>query len=65
MPTGGVPPFCIVGVRDKRFKANGGVAPVRLALNGEPASPVLFPASLFPDLMGLKGKDGGSSLLSG
>jgi len=31
----------------------------------EPASPVLFPASLFPDLMGLKGKDGGSSLLSG
>ena len=34
------------------FKANGGVAPVRLALNGEPASPVLFPASLFPDLMG-------------
>ena len=47
------------------FKANGGVAPVRLALNGEPASPVLFPASLFPDLMGLKGKDGGSSLLRG
>lgn len=38
---------------------------MRLALNGEPASPVLFPASLFPDLMGLKGKDGGSSLLSG
>ena len=28
-------------------------------------SPVLFPASLFPDLMGLKGKDGGSSLLRG
>lgn len=47
------------------FKANGGVAPVRLALNGEPASPVLFPANLFPDLMGLKGKDGGSSLLRG
>lgn len=38
---------------------------MRLALNGEPASPVLFPASLFPDLMGLKGKDGGPSLLSG
>lgn len=47
------------------FKANGGVAPVRLALNGEPASPVLFPASFFPNLMGLKGKDGGSSLLRG
>ena len=47
------------------FKAGGGVAPVRLSLNGEPASPVLFPASLFPDLMGLKGRDGGSSLLRG
>ena len=47
------------------FKANGGVAPVRLALNGEPASPVLFPASFFPNLMGLKGRDGGSSLLRG
>ena len=45
------------------FKAGGGIAPVRLALNGEPSSPVLFPATLFPDLIGLEGKDGGSSLL--
>ena len=47
------------------FKAGGGVVPVRLSLHGEPASPVLFPASLFPDLMVLEGKDGGSSLLRG
>ena len=47
------------------FKVGGGVVPVRLSLHGEPASPVLFPASLFPDLMGLKGTDGGSSLLRG
>lgn len=35
----------------------------RLSWNGEPASPVLFPASLFPALMRLQGRDGGASLL--
>ena len=35
----------------------------RLSWHGEPASPVLFPASLFPALMRLQGRDGGASLL--
>lgn len=37
--------------------------PVRLACNGEPSSPVLFPAELFDALMCLEGKDGGGSIL--
>lgn len=47
------------------FEENGCTAPVRLALNGEPASPVLFPARLFAGLMRLEGKDGGGTLLRG
>ena len=39
--------------------------PVRLACNGEPSSPVLFPAQLFDALMLLEGKDGGGSILGG
>lgn len=35
----------------------------RLGWEGEPASPVLFPARYIPDLMALQGSDGGSSLL--
>lgn len=35
----------------------------RLAWQGAPASPVLFPRACFGALMGLAGKDGGSSLL--
>ena len=34
-----------------------------LACNGEPSSPVLFPAELFDALMRLEGKDGGGSIL--
>ena len=40
-------------------------SPVRLALNGEPASPVLFPARCFAALMRLEGKDGGGAVLRG
>lgn len=35
----------------------------RLGWKGEPASPVLFPARCIPALMGLRGSDGGASLL--
>ena len=35
----------------------------RLGWHGEPASPVLFPARAFSALMGLRGRDGGSSVL--
>ena len=38
---------------------------VRLACNGEPSSPVLFPAEQFDALMRLEGKDGGGSILKG
>lgn len=37
----------------------------RLGWHGEPASPVLFPACVFPALVALRGGDGGSSLLRG
>lgn len=49
----------------RAFEESGCTAPVRLALDGEPASPVLFPARLFADLMRLEGKDGGGTLLRG
>lgn len=45
------------------FAQSGCAVPVRLAHRGEPASPVLFPASLFDGLCHLEGTDGGSSLL--
>ena len=47
----------------RTFEDSGCEVPVRLALNGEPASPVLFPARLFAGLMRLEGKDGGGTLL--
>ena len=47
------------------FAQSGRTAPVRLAHRGEPASPVLFPASMFDALCRLEGTDGGSSLLRG
>ena len=45
------------------FVENGCLSPVRLAHRGEPASPVLFPASMFDALCHLEGSDGGASLL--
>lgn len=45
------------------FDESGRGRPVRLALNGEPSSPVLFPSYLFASLMRLEGKDGGGSIL--
>lgn len=39
--------------------------PVRLAHDGSPGSPVLFPAQWFPQLAALTGDRGGSSLLRG
>ena len=45
------------------FDERGRKHPVRLACNGEPSSPVLFPAELFDALMCLEGKDGGGSIL--
>ena len=47
----------------RAFEESGCEVPVRLALNGEPASPVLFPVRLFAGLMRLEGKDGGGTLL--
>ena len=47
------------------FAQSGCASPVRLAHRGEPASPVLFPASMFDVLCHLEGSDGGSSLLRG
>ena len=49
----------------RAFDALGRERPVRLALNGEPSSPVLFPAHLFAPLMRLEGADGGGSVLKG
>ena len=49
----------------RAFSRSGGTAPVRLACQGVPASPVLFPASMFGDLMELEGKSGGGPLLKG
>lgn len=49
----------------RAFEESGCSAPVRLSLNGEPASPVLFPARFFAGLMRLEGKDGGGTLLRG
>lgn len=42
----------------RAFDERGRKYPVRLACNGEPSSPVLFPAELFDALMCLEGKDG-------
>ena len=47
----------------RAFDECGRKHPVRLACNGEPSSPVLFPAELFDALMRLEGKDGGGSIL--
>lgn len=47
----------------RAFDERGRKYPVRLACNGEPSSPVLFPAELFDALMCLEGKDGGGSIL--
>ncbi|MED9980250.1 MAG: NTP transferase domain-containing protein, partial [Collinsella sp.] len=47
----------------RAFDECGRKHPVRLACNGEPSSPVLFPAELFDALMCLEGKDGGGSIL--
>ena len=47
----------------RAFDERGRKHPVRLACNGEPSSPVLFPAELFDALMCLEGKDGGGSIL--
>lgn len=47
----------------RTFDEGGRKHPVRLACNGEPSSPVLFPAELFDSLMLLEGKDGGGSIL--
>ena len=47
----------------RAFDERGRKRPVRLACNGEPSSPVLFPAELFDALMCLEGKDGGGSIL--
>lgn len=47
----------------RAFDERGRKHPVRLACNGEPSSPVLFPAELFDALMCLEGKDGGASIL--
>jgi len=47
----------------RAFDGRGCKHPVRLACNGEPSSPVLFPAELFDALMCLEGKDGGGSIL--
>ena len=49
----------------RSFDERGRKHPVRLACNGEPSSPVLFPAELFDALMCLEGKDGGGSILKG
>ena len=49
----------------RAFDERGRKHPVRLARNGEPSSPVLFPAELFDALMCLEGKDGGGSILKG
>ena len=49
----------------RAFDERGRKHPVRLACNGEPSSPVLFPAELFDALMCLEGKDGGGSILKG
>lgn len=48
----------------RSFDERGRKHPVRLACNGEPSSPVLFPAELFDALMCLEGKDGGGSILT-
>lgn len=48
------------------FAEHGGVSPVRLSgPDGAPASPVLFPGSMFGGLRSLEGKNGGSALLRG
>ena len=49
----------------RAFAGHECAVPVRLALNGEPASPVLFPARAFAALMRLEGKEGGGALLRG
>lgn len=51
------------GAMARVFDQGGRKHPVRLACNGEPSSPVLFPAHLFAPLMRLEGKDGGGSIL--
>ena len=47
----------------RAFDERGRKHPARLACNGEPSSPVLFPAELFDALIRLEGKDGGGSIL--
>ena len=49
----------------RAFDERGRKHPVRLACNGEPSSPVLFPRRLFPSLVLLEGKDGGGSIIKG
>ena len=48
--------------KDQETKESGGSI-VRLSIKGEGKSPVLFPSSVFPKLLALKGNDGGSALL--